>query len=153
MTSISTEPAGSSNTNPLHRAQAGTGHFMLTLCRLAAPVSIRPPQSPHLKSFTFFTSRVRQPDGSERLYLHMGYFETLADAERWVDAIRGRYPDAIATIAPAGQPPNCEAPASQPAHSPGGVPGSSGLAPVKEASLTDTQVLKVLEGRRSLTVQ
>jgi len=28
--------------------QVGTGGFMLTLCRLAAPVSIRPPQSPRL---------------------------------------------------------------------------------------------------------
>jgi len=118
MTSISTAPAGSSNSNPLPRTQTGTGHFMLTLCRLAAPVSIRPPQSPHLKQYTFFTSRAPQPDGSERLYLHMGYFETLADAERWVEAIRGRYPDAIATIAPA-----------------------------KNESLTDTQVLKVLETR------
>ena len=80
MTSISTAPAGSSNSNPLPRTQTGTGHFMLTLCRLAAPVSIRPPQSPHLKQYTFFTSRAPQPDGSERLYLHMGYFETLADA-------------------------------------------------------------------------
>jgi hypothetical protein len=127
MTSTSTEPAGSSDTNSVQRTQAGTGHFMLTLCRLPAPVSIRPPQSPHLKPFTFFTSRETQPDGSEHLYLHMGYFETLADAERWVNAVRGRYPDAIATIAPAAslRPPDAETP----------------------ASLTDTQVMKILEAR------
>ena len=101
MTSMSAEPARSSSTNPEHRAQAATGPFMLTLCRLAAPASIRPPQSPQLKPFTFFTSRARQPDGSERLYLHMGYFESLTDAERWLQIARGRYPDAIATIAPA----------------------------------------------------
>src|SRR5215472_12615693 len=119
----STEPAGSSSTNSVQRA---TGHFMLTLCRLPAPVSIRPPQSPHLKPFTFFTSREPQPDGSERLYLHMGYFQTLADAERWVNAVRGRYPDAIATLAPSAsaQPLNAEAPASQHAGSPTGVSGS-----------------------------
>jgi hypothetical protein len=102
---------------------------MLTLCRLAAPVSLRPPQSPQLKSFTFFTSRVPQSDGSERVYLHMGYFETLTDAERWAEIARGRYPHAIATIAPG-------AAASPPA-------GSAAL----EASLTDTQVLKMLELR------
>ena len=101
MTSMSAEPARSSSTNPEHRAQAATGPFMLTLCRLAAPASIRPPQSPQLKPFTFFTSRARQPDGSERVYLHMGYFESLTDAERWLQIARGRYPDAIATIAPA----------------------------------------------------
>jgi hypothetical protein len=128
---------------------------MLTLCRLAAPVSIRPPQSPHLKQYTFFTSRAPQPDGSERLYLHMGYFETLADAERWVEAIRGRYPDAIATIAPSASlcPPDCEMPASQVADSPPVVPRSSGPAPSKNESLTDTQVLKVLETRDAAPAQ
>ena len=155
MTSTSTEPAGSSNSNPLHRAEAGTGHFMLTLCRLAAPVSIRPPQSPHLKPYTFFTSRVPQPDGSEWLYLHMGYFETLADAERWVDAIRGRYPTAMATIAPDEflRPPNHEARASQHADSPLAGPASGDLAPAKDESLTDTQVLKILGMRRASPVQ
>jgi hypothetical protein len=134
-----------SNTNPEHRAQAATGHFMLTLCRLPAPVSIRPPQSPQLKPFTFFTSRARQPDGSEQLYLHMGYFESLADAEKWVEVVRGRCPNAFATIAPQAvlQPPNSEAPAdSQPVVAKGSDP-----APITAASLTDTQVLKILDTR------
>src|SRR5579864_1360107 len=100
MTSASARPTGSSNPNPGHRVQSGTGRFMLTLCRLAAPVSIRPPRSPQLKPFTFFTSRTLHPDGRENLYLHMGYFETLADAERWVKAVRPRYPSAFVTIAP-----------------------------------------------------
>ena len=155
MTPTSAKAAGSSHTNPVHRAQAGTGHFMLTLCRLAAPVSIRPPQSPQLKPFTFFTSRARQPDGGERLYLHMGYFETLADAERWVEAIRGPYPNAFATIAPAAflRPPNSEAPSSQPADSQPVVSQSSEPAPIKDESLTDTQVLKILETRGVSAVQ
>ena len=137
MTSTSAAPTGSANPNPVHRAQAGTGHFMLTLCRLAAPVRIRPPQSPQLKPFKFFMSRARQPDGSEQLYLHMGYFETLADAERWVDAVRRHYPTAFATIAPVAllRPANSEAPA------------------VNDESLTDTQVLKILEARRVSAVQ
>jgi hypothetical protein len=155
MTSTTTEPAGSSNTNSLHRGQLGTGHFMLTLCQLAAPVTIRPPQSPHLKPFTFFTSCARQSDGSERLYLHMGYFETLADAERWVDAIRGRYPEAIATIAPTAflRTPQPEAVASQHADSPLAVSGGSDPAPARDQSLSDTQVLKVLESRGTSPAQ
>ncbi|HWX68398.1 MAG TPA: hypothetical protein VNY25_01730 [Steroidobacteraceae bacterium] len=144
-----------SNTNPEHRAQAGTGHFMLTLCRLAAPVSIRPPQSPQLKPFTFFTSHEREPDGSQSLYLHMGYFETLADAERWVEAVHGRFPKAIATVAPAAflQPPNSAAPSLQPADSWPGISQSSDLAPVEDKSLTDTQVLTILDTRRITPVQ
>jgi hypothetical protein len=149
MTSTSAKPAGSSNPNSVHRAQAGTGHFMLTLCPLAAPVSIRPPQSPLLRAFTFFTTHARQPDGSEQLFLNMGYFETLTDAERWVEAVRGRYPYAFASIAPAAflRPANSETPSLLPADSQPVVPQSSDPAPAKE-SLTDTQVLKMLETRR-----
>jgi hypothetical protein len=110
---------------------------MLTLCRLAAPVSIRPPESPHLKPYTFFTSSARQPDGSQRLYLHMGYFQTLNDAERCLEMVRGRHPNAIATIAPSGF-----LQVAQGDHiSPG------------EGSLSDTQVLKVLEERRAVPVR
>jgi hypothetical protein len=155
MESTSAKRDGSSNTNPSPQAQVGTGHFMLTLCRLAAPASIRPPQSPQLKSFTFFTSREREPDGSESLYLHMGYFETLADAERWVEAVHGRFPTAIATLAPAAflPPPNSAAPCLQPADAQPGVSQANGLAPVKNESLSDTQVLKILETRGASPVQ
>ena len=155
MTLISAELAGSSNTNPEHRAPAGTGAFMLTLCRLAAPVSLRPPQSPQLKAFKFFTSRTRQPDGSERLYLHMGYFESLNDAERWAQIARGRYPHAIATVAPTPslRLPDSASPWLQPADSPPALPQSREQERVAEASLTDTQVLRMLEARRAVPVQ
>jgi hypothetical protein len=120
---------------------------MLTLCRLAAQVAIRPPQSPQLKPYTFFTSSTRQPDGSEHWYLHMGYFETLADAERWVEGIRGRYPEAFATAAPAaGLQPDSAAPLPEPADA-RRIPESYGPAPLTDHSLTDTQVMKILENR------
>jgi hypothetical protein len=141
--------------NPAQPAPAGTGRFMLTLRRLAAPVSIRPPRSPQLKPFTFFMSRTRRPDGSERLYLHMGYFETLADAERWADAVRRRYPDAFATIAPDAflRPANSEGHSLPPAASQRVLPQSSEPARLEDESLTDTQVLQILEARRVSAVQ
>jgi hypothetical protein len=146
----STNP-GASNSIPADGAQAGAGHFMLTLCRLAAPVSIRPPQSPHLKPYTFFTSRALQPDGSEQLYLHMGYFKTLADAEKWVSAISGRYPHAIATLAPTAflRPPNCEAAVPRLADSPPDAAASAERTPAKD-ELTDTQVMKILDRRAAV---
>lgn len=155
MTSESTQIPGSSKPDPAHRAQAGTGHFMLTLCRLAAPVSIRPPPSPQLQPFTFFMTRARQPDGSERLYLHLGYFETLADAARWVEAVRGHYPNAFATIAPFAfsRPANSGAPSLPPAAAQPIVPQSSDPEPVKDESLTDSQVMKILATRRVSAVQ
>jgi hypothetical protein len=128
---------------------------MLTLCQLAAPVSIRPPQSPQLKPFTFFMSRARQPDGSERLYLHMGYFETLVDAERWVEAVRRHYPNAFATLAPVAfllPADYSEAPSMPPAASQPAVPQRFDPAPVKDESLTDTQVLEILQTRRGSAV-
>lgn len=101
---------------------------MLTLCRLLEPVSIRPPQSPHLKPFTFFTSRTPQQDGADHLYLHMGFFGTLAHAERWAQSVRSRHPDATATAAPR----------------------KFWQSPATPEPLTDTQVLNILETRRYL---
>ncbi|MFZ0501823.1 MAG: hypothetical protein WAU49_08945 [Steroidobacteraceae bacterium] len=129
MTTTSAKSDDSSSTSGVHQGAAATGPFMLTLCRLAQSVSIRPPQSPHLKPFTFFTSRARRRDGSEQLYLHMGFFETLGYAEKWARAVRGRHPDAIATAAPPSFRQRFE--------------------PVGNESLTDTQVLNILEARRS----
>jgi hypothetical protein len=144
-----------SNTNPEHRTQVGTGHFMLTLCRLAAPVSIRPPQAPQLRPFTFFTSREREPDGSEGVYLHMGYFETLADAERWAEAVHGRFPEAIATVAPAAPLPalQSDAPSVQATDPQPEVTHSRDYAPVEDSSLTDTRVMKILETRDGVPVR
>jgi hypothetical protein len=138
-----------SNSNPDDRAQLATGHFMLTLCRLAAPAAIRPPQAPQLQSFTFFTSCERGPDGAESVYLHMGYFESLSDAERWVEAVHGRFPDAIATVAPAAllQPPKSDVPPVEAADSRPEVPPSGDSAAIEDNSLTDTRVLKILETR------
>ena len=142
-----TGSAGSSGTNIVHRGEAGTGPFMLTLCRLVEPVSIRPPQSPHLKPFTFFTSRAREPDGSEQLYLHMGFFETLTHAEKWARAVRGRHPEAIATITPpAFWQLDAEAAAWRP-DSREENPNSPPFAPVDNRSLTDTQVINILRTR------
>ena len=104
--------------------------FILTLCRLSAPVNIRPPQAAHLKQFTFFTSRSRQADGSVRLHLHMGYFATLEQAEEWAQRMRGAYPQASAMRAPAAFLQRRDAT----------IPT---LAPADNKSLTDTQVLKV----------
>ena len=155
MTSRLPLPDGASNLGPLHRAQAGAGRFMLTLCTLDAPVSIRPPQSPQLRPFTFFMSQVRQSDGSERLCLNMGYFDTLAVAEQWAEAVRRHYPCAFAALAPGAlsRSTNPEAPSLPNAAACAAPPQSGDSARVGDESLTDTQVLKILEARRVLRIQ
>jgi hypothetical protein len=64
----------------------------------------------------------------------MGYFKTLAEAERWVAAVRHHYPNATAGIAAA-------------------VSQITDPASLKDESLTDTQVLKILEARRDSAVE
>ncbi len=124
---------------------------MLSLCRLSAPVTIRAPVSAQLRRFRFFTSRSRHPDGSERLQLHMGYFASLAEAEKWAQALRSRYPEVAAVRVPAqllqqrnsgvpvlrGQSSVPQPPSTPAAHS-----------PLDAETLTDTQVLRVLEARQ-----
>ena len=150
MTSSLARPSSSSSTNIVHRGEVGAGPFMVTLCRLVEPVAIRPPQAPHLKPFTFFTSRTPRQDGGEQLYLHMGFFGTLASAERWALAVRGRHPDAIASRAPRmfWEPADADAAAGPSADPATGSPHGPQFAPVHSASLTDTQVINILETRQ-----
>ena len=152
-----TDPTGVS----AQPGRSDTDCFMLTLCRLHTPVTIRPSQSPQLRQFTLFTSRARQRDGSERLYLHMGYFETLRVAQQWLQILRGRFPDAIATLAPPAFRRQQEVASSVASAEPAsgvGAEASSGESPAQAAAnlsmvparddLTDSQVLRVLQTRR-----
>ena len=122
MTATSTTPSGPSATGH------SSGPFILTLCSLEGPVSIRPSQSAQLQRFTFFTTCVRQHDGAEQVYLHMGYFQTLIGAQSLLQAVRRRFPQAIAVPAPAAVP-------------------QASYAPIADESLSDTQVMEILAKR------
>jgi hypothetical protein len=132
------------------RPQAGAGRFMITLRTLDAPMSIRQPQSPRLKPFTFFVSRAYRADGTERFDLNMGYFNTLADAERWAETTRRQFPSAFATLAPRASSSSVGAedlaPLSASSHLED--TGSGALLASAAGSLTDSQVLRILEARR-----
>jgi len=119
MTLTSITPSGYPGAGP---SSIDAGPFVLTLCEFEGPVSIRPSQSPQLRRFTFFTTSAPDRAGGAQVHLHMGYFETLTDAESLLPAVRRRFPGAIAT-----------------------------RTPVAEAPLTDTQVMKVLEARGAVT--
>ncbi|MGH8259487.1 MAG: hypothetical protein ACREUG_07325, partial [Steroidobacteraceae bacterium] len=62
-------------------------------------MALSQPREPALAQFKFFMSR-RLEDGRERFRLHMGYFETLADAEELLGVVRDIYPGAWAGEAP-----------------------------------------------------
>lgn len=130
---------------------AHAGPYLLTLCSLDAPVTIRAPESPALQKFKFFMSRSPRPDGGQQLHLNMGYFTSLAEAERWAYAVRGRYPDARPTRLPDSmlQRPSSGAPVSAPVISSSPTNAATGIddIPVENEVLTDTQVLRVLDSR------
>ncbi len=150
MTSRSPKSAAKSDLNSV-RPQAGAGRFMVTLCTLDAPMSIRQPQSPHLQPFTFFVSRAYHADGTERFFLNMGYFNTLADAERYAQVTRRQFPAAFATLASrvATWSHDQEASSSPPVAI---APETREPEASNAESLTDTQVLRMLDTRRDATV-
>ena len=125
---------------------------MLTLCHLATPMAISAPASPALRPFKFFMTRSRGGDGRELFRLHMGYFACFSEAERWAQALRVRYPHAVAARVPHGMVVHAGSEASVPSLVDGGqsLPTSSRRDDQSSASktLSDTQVLRVLEARR-----
>jgi hypothetical protein len=77
----------------------------------------------------------------------MGYFATLAEAQHWSQLMRGTYPSAVASAAPAAvlQQRASGVPTLSPA--------SPDPAPSEDKSLTDTHVLQILETRRVAPMQ
>jgi hypothetical protein len=151
MTPTAKRSGASLSTGATEHTHPTADPFILTLCRLAAPVTIRPPQAPHLKSFHFFMSRYRPSDGSERLYLHMGFFGTLEEAQKYAELMRRAYPHAIAVRAPAAllRKRDSAVPTLAPANDGQTfrAPASQQAGQAADKSLTDTQVLRILETR------
>jgi hypothetical protein len=96
------------------------GKFVITLCSVATPITIPKPRSPQLNRFTFFLGQ-SLVDNRKRYTLYMGYFSTLAEADKWLAILRRIYPDAVVGEGSAAQ----------------------------TDSLSDTQVLSILEGRHA----
>jgi hypothetical protein len=77
---------------------AATGRYVLNLCSSTMPLALPQLELPGLERFTFFTTR-RFEEGRERYRLHMGYFDTLAEAQEWLALMRDIYPGAWASQA------------------------------------------------------
>ncbi len=75
------------------------GPFVINLCSSSTPMALPKADLPELQRFNFFVSR-RFEEGRERFRLHMGYFDTLTEAEGWLGLVREIYPGAWAGEAP-----------------------------------------------------
>src|SRR3984885_11007847 len=79
--------------------QIAAESFVINLCSSTTPMALTQPKLAELKHFTFFVSR-RLEDGRERFRLHMGYFDSLLQAEELLPVVRDIYPGAWAGEAP-----------------------------------------------------
>jgi hypothetical protein len=96
--------------------------FVIALCAMTRAIPIPQPRSSPLNRYRFFLTR-RSAEGREFFVLHMGHFATAEEAEKWLDLLRGTYPNAY-------------------------VSDTSGVLSATPSALTDTQVLRVLEVRK-----
>jgi hypothetical protein len=96
------------------------GKFVITLCSVATPVTIPQPRSPELTRYRFFLGQTME-GGRKRYTLYMGHFTTSAEATKWLTVLRGIYPDAFV----------------------------SEEGTTQSGTLSDTQVLSILEERRT----
>jgi len=96
--------------------------FVIALCVLPRPIPIPQPRSSRLNRFRFFLTR-RNTNGREFFVLHMGHFATALEAEKWLNVLRGTYPNAYVSDT------------------------SETVQGAAPSELSDTQVLRVLEVR------
>ena len=82
---------------------AQEGRFVINLCSVTAPIPIPQPRSSQLMKYRFFLSHCWE-EGRRRYRLHMGYFPTVAEAQKWLDILRRVYPSAFVGEVPAEQP-------------------------------------------------
>jgi hypothetical protein len=84
---------------PVAMPAAERESFVINLCSSTTPMALTQPQLAELKRYKFFVSR-RLEDGRERFRLHMGYFDSLPQAEEMLPLVRDLYPGAWAGEAP-----------------------------------------------------
>ena len=96
---LAADGAGQRNAAERSAAALNIDTFVINLCSSTTPMALVQPDAPELKRFRFFVSR-RLEDGRERFRLHMGYFETLEEAEDWLSVVRDVYPGAWAGETP-----------------------------------------------------
>jgi hypothetical protein len=77
--------------------------WVINLCSLAAPITIPQPRASRLTRFSFFLTHYRE-NGRRQYRLLMGYFASVAEAEKWLATLKRVYPQAFISEAPGIQP-------------------------------------------------
>jgi hypothetical protein len=74
------------------------GPFVLNLCKVRSPLAVPQPRARELMKYAFFVSRGLE-GSRERFWLHMGYFESRREAQKWLARLHPTYPRAFVTPA------------------------------------------------------
>lgn len=91
--------AGLESIRPDGEHADGAPLHVITLLSSTAPVALCSLTTPELAGLAVFRSR-RVEDGRERFRLHLGYFASVAEAERVLALVRKTYPTAFVAVAP-----------------------------------------------------
>ena len=79
-------------------AESEVGPFVLNLCSVPGPIALPQPRSRDLTRFTFFCSRGSEGE-RQQCWLHMGYFSTRTEAQKWLGVLHRVYPKAFVSQA------------------------------------------------------
>jgi hypothetical protein len=80
-----------------------TRRWVINLCSLAAPMAIPQPRASRLARYSFFLSHYHE-EGRRHFRLVMGYFASVAEADKWLTTLKKIYPQAFVSEAPQSQP-------------------------------------------------
>lgn len=83
------------------REPAADPLLAITLCSSNAPLAMPTFTDARLRGLALFKSR-RREEGRERFRLHLGYFQTVSEAERVLALVRPNWPCALIAAAPEG---------------------------------------------------
>ncbi len=84
-------------------SEQATRRWVINLCSLAAPMAIPQPRASRLTRFSFFLSHYQEA-GRRQYRLLMGYFASVAEADKWLATLKKIYPHAFVSEAPFSQP-------------------------------------------------
>src|SRR5262245_52886249 len=87
----------------LFEMRTSSAQFLINLCSLDSPITVPQPRAPRLTRYSFFITHSWE-NGRRQYHLHMGYFGSIAEADKWLATLKRVYPDAHVGEAPESQP-------------------------------------------------
>jgi len=77
--------------------------FVINLCSMDTPITVPQPRASRLVRYSFFLSHSWE-NNRRQYHLHMGYFNTTTEADKWLATLKRVYPNAHVSEAPESQP-------------------------------------------------